>query len=235
MRRIVGAALGFWLGLMGSALAEEHGVEPVLVELYTSQGCSSCPPADALLAGLAARDDVIALALHVDYWDYIGWKDHFASPRYSDRQRAYARAAGARTVYTPQMIVAGRDHLIGARPAQLEQLIRNFAAQPSPVTLDVARSGGAVRVRAVARSPLAHGAFVQIVRYRPLERVEIGHGENAGRTVDYANIVTDWKKVADWDGARTLTLDLAAPGDEPVVVIVQEPGPGPVLAARQLR
>ena len=81
MRRIVGAALGFWLGLMGSALAEERAVEPVLVELYTSQGCSSCPPADALLAGLAARDDVIALALHVDYWDYIGWKDHFASPR----------------------------------------------------------------------------------------------------------------------------------------------------------
>ncbi|MCU9848756.1 DUF1223 domain-containing protein [Defluviimonas sp. WL0024] len=235
MRRIIGAALGCWLGVMGAAIAEEKDTEPVLVELYTSQGCSSCPPADAILAGLSARDDVIALALHVDYWDYIGWKDHFASPRYSDRQRAYARVAGVGTVYTPQMIVAGRDHLIGVRPAQLEDLIRRFRAQPSPVALDLARTGGKVRVRAEARAPLRHGAFVQLVRYTPSERVEISHGENAGRTIDYANIVTDWKKVADWDGAQALTLDLAAPGDEAVVVIIQEPGPGPVLAARQLR
>ena len=127
------------------------------------------------------------------------------------------------------MEMAARNAILGRLPDGKITLgtridIRHFKAAPP-----------GARVRAEARSPLAHGAFVQIVRYRPLERVEIGHGENAGRTVDYANIVTDWKKVADWDGARTFTLDLAAPGDEPVVVIVQEPGPGPVLAARQLR
>jgi hypothetical protein len=99
--------------LSAPSLAQDR---PVLVELFTSQGCSSCPPADALLHKLARRDDVVALALHVDYWDYIGWKDTFAKAAHSARQRAYAREAGRRMVYTPQMIINGADHVVIGRP-----------------------------------------------------------------------------------------------------------------------
>ncbi len=235
MRRKIITALGLWLGVAGTSLAQSGTTNPVVVELYTSQGCSSCPPADSILGKLAGRDDVIALALHVDYWDYIGWKDIFADRAYSDRQRAYARVAGARTVYTPQMIVGGMDHLVGARPAELDGLIRRFGGKAQPVTLTLQRSGEKVRLRARSTTPLKRGAVVQLVRYIPRQSVQIGRGENAGRTLDYNNIVTDWKTVAEWDGTKELSLDLVARGDEPVVVIVQEPGPGPVLGAARLR
>jgi hypothetical protein len=235
MRRKLCAAMGLWLAIAGQGLGQTAGGGPVVVELYTSQGCSSCPPADAVLAGLAARDDVIALALHVDYWDYIGWKDTFADPAYSRRQRAYAQAAGASTVYTPQMIVGGMDHVVGIRAEEVEALIRRYGAGPAPVTLDLARTGGQVQVRARAAAPLANGAVVQLVRYRARERVEIVLGENAGRAIDYANIVTAWTPVADWDGRTDLSLTLEAPGTDSVAVIVQEPGPGPILAAEALR
>lgn len=235
MRRMISAALGLWLGLAGVGLAQSGTGNPVVVELYTSQGCASCPPADKILIGLAQRPDVIALALHVDYWDYIGWKDIFADPAYSKRQRAYARHAGARTVYTPQMIVGGMDRIVGARPAEVDALIRRFAAKPAQVALSLGRSGATVRVRARAGAPLPRGAVVQIVRYKAHETVTIRQGENAGKTLDYANIVTDWRQVGDWDGTSDLALDLKAPGGDPVVIIIQEPGPGPILAAAVLR
>lgn len=235
MRRMLCAATGLWLAIAGCGLCQTAGGGPVVVELYTSQGCSSCPPADEILAGLAARDDVIPLALHVDYWDYIGWKDTFADPAYSSRQRAYARVAGVRTVYTPQMIVDGMDHIVGIRADEIEALIGRYAAEPASVTLDLARAGGAVEVHARAATPLDRGAVVQLVRFRPLERVEIDLGENAGRVMDYANVVTGWHPVADWDGKSDLRLTLQAPGADAVAVIVQEPGPGPILAAGALR
>lgn len=235
MRRIMSATLSLWLGLAGFGLAETGSGNPVVVELYTSQGCSSCPPADAILTGLAKRDDVIALSLHVDYWDYIGWKDDFADPRYSDRQRAYARYAGARTVYTPQMIIGGMDHIVGVKPARLEQLIRHFNGKTETVSLRVERNGATLRVRANAADPLPRGSVVQVVRYNPSERVDIHRGENAGRTIVYSNIVTDWQRVAEWDGRKPLSLNVKAAGGAPVVVIIQEPGPGPILAARALR
>ena len=235
MRRIISAAAGLWLGLAGTVFAQSASGNPVVVELYTSQGCSSCPPADKLLQNLAKRDDVIALGLHVDYWDYIGWKDNFANPQYSDRQRAYARVAGARTVYTPQMIIAGMDHLIGARPAQLEALIKRFSAKKTGVALQLDRRGGALKVRARSNAPFRSKAVVQLVRFKPHSRVQIGRGENAGRTIDYANVVTEWSRVATWDGASDLALNLKAPGNDAIVVIIQENGPGPILAAAQLR
>ena len=103
------AALVF---VAAAPLARAQG-SPVVVELFTSQGCSSCPPADALLRKLAEEEDVIALALHVDYWDYLGWKDSFATPKFTARQRAYAKKARSRSIYTPQMVVQGEDRVVG--------------------------------------------------------------------------------------------------------------------------
>jgi hypothetical protein len=235
MRTFLGAALAFWLGAAGLAGAEDGGKSPVVVELYTSQGCSSCPPADEILAGLAQRSDVIALALHVDYWDYIGWKDAFANAQYTARQRAYARVAGARTIYTPQMIVAGMDHLVGARPDELTALIKRHAAMPEATQIQVRRDGGAMVISADPTSSLPQGAIVQLVRYKSEESVQIRAGENAGRKITYHNIVTGWQQIGVWDGRAALSMRVDAPKGQPVVVILQEPGPGRILAAARLK
>lgn len=232
MHRMIVAAFGLWLGLSAAAAAQTN---PVVIELYTSQGCSSCPPADELLAELARREDVIALALHVDYWDYIGWADSFADPAFTRRQKAYAQAVGARTIYTPQMIVGGLEHLVGVRPMELSALIRSQSGKVSPVRLTLERAGEGLRVSAVAEPPLDRPVVVQLVRYLPEQTVEIRHGENAGRVITYANIVTDWQMLAEWDGAAPLVLEARAGGEEATVVIVQEPGPGAIVAAARLR
>lgn len=230
MRRIlwVLSVMGFVAG--GSAVAQES---PVVVELYTSQGCSSCPPADALMQELAKRDNVIALALHVDYWDYIGWADSFANPAYSLRQHGYARAASATTVYTPQMVINGQDHVVGSRPMQVMDLIQAHRARGLPVKITLARAGEHV---SIAATPGPQGDYVvQLVRFRPEETVSIGSGENAGRAVTYANIVTGWDVVTRWDGADALALDVEAEGPDPLAVIIQAASEGPIVGAAQLR
>ncbi|WP_212525817.1 DUF1223 domain-containing protein [Actibacterium sp. MT2.3-13A] len=229
MRAVIGSILSLWM----AAAAAWAGERPVVIELYTSQGCSSCPPADAFLAELAQRDDVIALALHVDYWDYIGWKDIFANPGFTARQKAYARAAGARTVYTPQMVIGGVDHVVGLQPMQVADLIAAHRAAPSPVELGVERREGGFVVR--ARSAKPGPMRVQLVRYLPEKTVQIKRGENSGRTLRYSNIVTEWRALADWDGTAPLELAVQAGGEQPAVVLVQRHGPGRILAAARLR
>ncbi|WP_299628281.1 thioredoxin family protein [uncultured Tateyamaria sp.] len=207
---------------------------PVVVELFTSQGCSSCPPADKLMHELAKRDDVIALALHVDYWDYIGWKDEFADPKHAERQRGYAVEAGRRSVYTPQMIINGVTDIVGARPMELSKAIAEHAANPAPVALEVVRAGSRVTISADAVS--AEGPFlVHMLRYQSERTARITRGENAGHTLSYANVTEDWKILAEWDGVTTLAMDAVAEGDNPVVVMVQKGRHGPILAAAQLR
>lgn len=213
------------------ALAE---TAPVVVELYTSQGCSSCPPADAMLRELAKRDGVIALALHVDYWDYIGWADSFAQPAFTIRQKAYARAAGARMVYTPQMIIGGRDHVIGTKPMDVMDHIERHRGVDLPVAVELVVSGDMVRIEAQSQSGAATPCVVQVVRYEPSQTVEIHRGENAGRTLDYVNIVTSWDVIGEWDGAEPFVAEVPR-GAGPVVVMVQGVGHGPVLGAAELR
>lgn len=232
MRHIVSAACGLWLCLPLPVAAQS--TTGILVELYTSQGCSSCPPADAFLSELAQADGVIALALHVDYWDYIGWEDAFADPAYSERQKMYARAANSRMVYTPQMIVGGVDRVEGNTPDAVVRFIGKHMAHPAGVDLTITRTGAQVEIRATAAQPLAKGAIVQLVRYLPEATIQIERGENAGRSMTYHNIVTSWQRVGDWQGTAPLDLTADAPGDQPVVVIVQEPGPARVLAAARL-
>lgn len=234
MRRLF-LALATALTLPGAVQAQstEH---PVVVELYTSQGCSSCPPADAVLAEIAGRKGVIALALHVDYWDYIGWKDTFGSKANATRQRAYAIFAGESMIYTPQLVVNGSEKLVGTDVATLEQLLNAAGGSTAHGPLiELTRNGGALKVRATSPRPLPDGTLVQLVRYTPSAAVAIKRGENAGRTITYTNIVTSWEKVATWNGQGTLNLDLSASGEEPAVVIIQEPGPGAILAAAVAR
>ncbi len=231
MRHLVSAASGLFFGLAGVAVAQ---TQPVLVELYTSQGCSSCPPADEFMAHLAKDPDVIALSLHVDYWDYIGWKDTFGSPQFTNRQKAYARAIGSRTVYTPQMIVDGEGRVEGMDPMTLADLVREHLAKESPVELTIRRVGDDIIIRAVANPPLERGARVQMVRYTPEEKVTIERGENAGKEVTYYNVVTSWQPLADWPGNAPFEMQAEALGSQPVVVIVQQEGPSEVLAAARL-
>ncbi|MEL6682154.1 MAG: DUF1223 domain-containing protein [Pseudomonadota bacterium] len=225
------AALAFFGLLQTSQAFAQNG--PVVVELYTSQGCSSCPPADAMLHDLAKRDDVIALALHVDYWDYIGWKDVFAQPEFTARQNAYARAANSATVYTPQMVIGGVDHVVGSRPMEVIETLQAHSIKGNSVDVTLARKGDQVQINAEPGGP--GGYVVQLVRFRPEESVAIRRGENAGRNLSYANIVTSWNIVGQWDGQTPLMLVEDAAGDDPIAVIIQQGGNGPIVGAAQLR
>ncbi|ULB08774.1 DUF1223 domain-containing protein [Cereibacter azotoformans] len=233
MRWTLGAACALSLGIAGLAQAQSH--TGVVVELFTSQGCSSCPPADAFLAALASDPRLIPLALHVDYWDYIGWEDQFADPRFTQRQKSYARAVGSRTIYTPQMIVGGVDRVEGNAPEKVAALILKHMQKAERVGLWLEREGDVLRIRAEADPPLDQAVRVQLVRYRPEETVAIKHGENEGRTVTYRNIVTSWEVVGDWGGQAPLAIDARAAGPEPLAVILQNEGPGAILAAASLR
>lgn len=208
---------------------------PVVIELYTSQGCSSCPPADEMLHELAKRSDVIPLALHVDYWDYIGWADSFAHPAHTRRQQSYARVAGARSIYTPQMIIGGVDHVIGAKPMEVANLIQTHRSTPNGTQVSLNRNGDQLRITGQTSRALRAGTVVQVVRFSPQETVNIRSGENAGKALSYANIVTQWRNVGEWSGVGNLDITVNISGTAPVVVIVQEPGPGPVMASAVLR
>ncbi|KAJ54577.1 hypothetical protein ACMU_17885 [Actibacterium mucosum KCTC 23349] len=228
MSRLTNAIAALGLSLAGAIAAQAEQV--IVVELFTSQGCSSCPPADELMVELAGRNDVVALALHVDYWDYIGWKDEFADPAYTQRQKLYARAAGSRSIYTPQFVVQGVDHVVGYRPMDLAQVITQhyMQQQKSEIALTVDVQDGVVSVDPSGAVP--EGAVLQIVTYKPEESVSIRRGENAGRTITYANIVTSWSLVDSWVGDAVSVPLTPAPGDQ-VVAIMQSAQMGRILAA----
>jgi hypothetical protein len=208
-----------------------HSSGPVVVELFTSQGCSACPAADRLLHELAEHEEVLALSLHVDYWDYIGWEDAFADPAHTKRQKAYAAKVGERMIYTPQMVVQGVERVVGTRPGAILQAVGAHMDGAGPVALTVLRHGATVEVEARAAVRFDPPALVQLVRYAPSRTAAITDGENAGHRLDYVNVVTEWVLLAEWDGAAPLSLSRAAPGEDRVAVLVQEPGPGAVLAA----
>ena len=213
---------------------------PVVVELFTSQGCSSCPPADALLGELAQREDVLALSFHVDYWNYIGWKDPYSSPRMTDRQRAYMPALGQRYVYTPQMVIDGRYQEVGSDATAIKRIVGRLAAAKSR-KLDISLVAGAPgrgMLRIPAR-PYSGEAAVWLVAYDDKHTTKIGRGENAGRTLSYFHVVRDIRRIGTWrGGAMEITLDLTAvrrSGFENCAVIVQEAGAGPIIGAVSMR
>ena len=207
----------------------------MVVELFTSQGCSSCPDADAMLAELAEREDIIALALHVDYWDYIGWEDPFGDPAHAERQRTYAHQAGRKSVYTPEMIVQGQTDIVGAKPMKLSEAIAKHAAMPAKVALKVGREGDSLTIQAEKVGAVTGPMTVHMLRYTPLRTTEITRGENHGKTLDYANVVEGWTVLGTWDGSAPLEMTADMPGEKPCVVIIQAQDTGPILAAARIR
>ena len=228
-------AAGLMALLVATPVTAQDGNGPVVVELFTSQGCAACPPADALLGEIAERADVIALALHVDYWDYIGWQDTFAAPEFTARQHAYGHAAGSTVVYTPQMIVGGVDHVVGVRPMTVSELIQTHRAAPDPVAITVHATADGFEVEALARmDPPRPRMVVQLVTYIPHQEVPISRGERAGTVGTHYNVVTSWEVVDQWDGSAPMRFRVVPQHAVPHVVIVQQAGHGPILGAARL-
>lgn len=229
----------FLSAILGLAIPAHAQQNPVVIELFTSQGCAACPPADKILDTLADRDDVIALALHVDYWDYIGWTDSFGQAKFSKRQKDYARAKARASVYTPQMIIGGVDEVKGSAQAKVMTALATHLSLPvseHPVQLTMTgQPGSEVSIEAVASNGLTYAADVQLVRYRDAEAVDILGGENNGKSVVYRNIVISWDVIGTWDGVRPFQHTVQINGEDPVVVVIQEQGQGPVLAAARRR
>jgi hypothetical protein len=211
---------------------------PVVVELFTSQGCSSCPPSDAFLGELSKRPDVIALAFHVDYWDYIGWADPFAKPGYTERQRGYAKSLHQRYVYTPEMVVSGMAHDSGMDRSTVLGLIdqaRAQAGQRIPVTLtDGGVAGLSISVPALAQPA---NADVWLVTFDPQHKTQVTRGENRGHELTDYNVVRSLTLLARWDGtAAHWTVPPDRLGDaDGVAVLVQHPDQGTMVGAAQLR
>ncbi|WEK50942.1 MAG: DUF1223 domain-containing protein [Candidatus Kaistia colombiensis] len=192
-----------------SAWANESKSEPktepriaAVLELFTSQGCASCPPADEVLEGFAKRDDIVALSLPVDYWDYLGWKDTLASHEFTARQKSYANARGDRQIYTPQMIVNGTKHVVGSDRAAIEAVLKAEPPLPVPVSLNMV--GDAIHVKigeAGDRAiPRVRKATIWLALYKRHVDVPIGTGENQDRTLAYYNVVTKLRPIAMWRG-----------------------------------
>jgi hypothetical protein len=206
---------------------------PLVIELFQSQGCSSCPPANANLFTWATRDDALALNFSVDYWNSLGWKDTFAKPAFTARQRAYAQALGHSEVYTPQMIVNGRADVTGADAAELQALAKreDRGAGGPELSIEPGRA-----VIAAGEAPPG-GADVWLVRYDPATReVAVKRGENAGRLLPHAHIVVDLVLIGRWRG-QPERFDLPAKTDPRLLaaVLVQAAGTGPILAAVKQR
>ena len=185
-----------------AALTPANATEPrAVIELFTSQGCSSCPPADKLLGELSRDPTLIALSLPVDYWDYLGWKDTLALHGHSNRERAYADARGDREVYTPQVVVNGIAPVLGSDKAAIEQAIaktrQSAAPLTVPVTLAVADGKVSVNIPAAAE---AHSAEVWLCPVTGKAQVTIARGENRGHTLTYTNVVRRWVKLGNWSG-----------------------------------
>lgn len=222
-------------------VAPEANAEPrAVVELFTSQGCSSCPPADALLGKLAHDPNVIALTLAIDYWDYIGWKDTLAIPGHANRQKAYSKMRGDRGVYTPQVIVNGSTQALGSDQAEIERAIgqSHHASATLSVPVSIKVADGRLTVDAPAGKGTDEHAEVWLCPVSSAVPVAIGRGENHGRTITYHNAVRRWIRLGEWNGAAaswSISLkDLKSEGADKAAVLLQSGSatrPGPMLGA----
>jgi hypothetical protein len=228
------------IGHCSAANAETQTLtmKPVL-ELFTSQGCSSCPPADALLKTYIDGHRAIGLSMPVDYWDYLGWKDSLASPKFSERQRDYAKSRGDNMVYTPQIVVNGITHVVGSHEGEIEQAIQDTEKKirHMQVPLRAWTENGKLEVEAGdARGNGHDDATLWIAIMRPSVEVVIQRGENSGRTVTYSNVVREWSQLGTWSGKKVVfERDLTSMREGTTcAVLLQVGSSGPIIAAAEI-
>lgn len=218
-----------WLALLGLMVSAGAGAKPVVVELFTSEGCSSCPPADALLGELARRPDVIALSYHVDYWDDLGWKDRFSLPEATQRQRGYVRRLDKSGAFTPQIVVSGDTSLVGSNRTAVEKAV---AGERDALRLSVSQEGGNLLIYFLEAWRESMDVF--LVSYLKEATARIDSGENAHRTLKHFNVVRSFKKLGTWNGRpQRMVAPLAElPRDaSAVAVILQRKNQGAVAGA----
>jgi hypothetical protein len=211
-RHVTFAAAFACTSMIAPAFAEPRAV----IELFTSQGCSSCPAADKLLGELSRDPSLVTMSLPVDYWDYLGWKDTLALHGHSNRQRAYAEARGDREVYTPQIVVNGIVHVLGSDKAAIEKAIAQTRRNPAVLALPVnmAVADGKVTVSVPAAKDESSRGEVWLCPISSKVSVDIGRGENHGRTLTYHNVVRRWVKLGSWSGkAETFSMALSEISD----------------------
>lgn len=243
----LGITLALWAAVwsgaaLGADRTETSSTKPVL-ELYTSQGCSSCPPADKLLGRYASRDDVVALTLPVDYWDYLGWKDTLASPIYSNRQRSYARARGDGQVYTPQIVINGLSHAVGSVQTSVERGIRTTRRKidKNRIKLSMTAKNDSLIIKtgAAPEGATIRRGTIWLALVTKKVTVKINRGENRGRTISYYNVVRELTPVGKWEGdAMSVKLPknhLMHRGADGCTVLLQGEKSGPILAAAEMK
>lgn len=245
LRDVIGTTFVFVLSSTTTILAEEAaGARPVaVVELFTSQGCANCPPADAFIAELSGEADVVTLSYAVDYWDYMGWKDTAAKPEFTQRQKAYAERRGDHDVYTPQVVVNGGARLVGSDRAGIR---REIAAGSTlrhdltvPVGLEANREALEVHLPDAAPATEPVHATVWLARFERVRTVSVGRGENNGRTLVYSHLVRSLQPIGMWKG-KALTIELPRQematdpniGCAVLIQDVEHDRPGRILGAR---
>lgn len=241
-RRAAFALMAIGCMALTSGTAAESRKPLGVVELFTSQGCKSCPPADALFGELVKKGEVVALAYHVDYWDYLGWRDTLARPDNTERQRDYSRALGIRSVYTPQAVINGRTHVNGAKRAAVLGTLDTLRRGGKGLSVDLkAKEEGESLVIEIGNGPIYSKAHLVLVFYEDAKPVTIEQGENSGSTITYWNAVTDVQTAGVWKGKASrfeLPMSEIAKKSGCVALLqsVSKDGlPGPIIGATVIR
>ncbi|MBG1230817.1 DUF1223 domain-containing protein [Aestuariivirga litoralis] len=200
---------------------------PVLVELFTSQGCSDCPPADKLAAQLMKEPGVFVVSMNVDYWDYLGWKDTLGKAEWSRRQETYAKQRGDGEVYTPQMVINGMEHAVGSNRGAVDAAIASARKKAALVPVSLRQNGNEI---SISVGPGAGKAQVGLLTLTPEVAVKIGRGENAGATVTYHNVARKLDVLGEWDGtAKVFTAGQASGDPGQFIAILQSVETGQVM------
>jgi hypothetical protein len=240
MKKSISLVVVLVILMMGHVSAQT----PVVIELFTSEGCSSCPPADALLVELSRKTPpsgtkLILLGEHVDYWNYIGWTDRFSSAQFSERQNTYARQLHLATVYTPQMVIDGHLQLVGNGAAEVDREISKAAAEPKPAQVSL-RWESPQKLHVAVQTPAGERPKVLLAITEDGLSTAVGKGENGGRTLHHAAVVRQLQELGSArNGQFEANVDLAMhsdwnPAKLKVVVLVQQPGTGKILGAESL-
>ena len=235
MKYVVSALFLAASALWSSQTLAESNKPAVVLELFTSQGCYSCPPADKLLGAMAKEDGIVALGYHVTYWDRLGWPDPYGTQWGTERQYDYGLKWGTSRVYTPQIIVDGLQDEVGSRERSVRRLVAEARDIPKPASPDLSWRDGALRID-MPDAPDAAGAEIWLIRFDEQRQTDILRGENGGKRLVYHNIVRKRYSLGRFDGRAQLMEASVPPGDTDwgVAVLVQDDGPGRIWGAATL-